>query len=62
MIETDVWLSKDGVVIVSHDPDFKRLCGVDKNLDEVDTKEFPEFLDSWNMDFSKKTFKRNSSD
>ena len=40
-IETDVWLIKDGTLVIYHDDDLKRLCGVNKfvtdieNLDEL---------------------------
>lgn len=37
-IEFDVRLSKDGELVVFHDDDLKRLCGVDKNVVDL-TKE-----------------------
>ncbi|EPE29484.1 PLC-like phosphodiesterase [Glarea lozoyensis ATCC 20868] len=35
-IETDVHLSKDGVVVLSHDPTLKRCFGVDKKICDCD--------------------------
>ena len=35
-IELDVQLSRDGQVVVFHDDTLKRVCGVDKRVDEVD--------------------------
>ncbi len=34
-VETDVWLSKDGQFVISHDGDLKRMCGVDKNIGDL---------------------------
>lgn len=34
-IELDVQLSKDGQVVVFHDADLKRVCGVDRRVDEL---------------------------
>lgn len=34
-LETDVRLTKDGVVIVCHDEDFSRLCGVEKQVRDL---------------------------
>ena len=34
-IELDVQLSKDGQVVVFHDADLRRVCGVDKRVDEL---------------------------
>lgn len=38
-IELDVQLSRDGHVVVFHDDDLKRVCGVDKRVDELDLSE-----------------------
>lgn len=38
-IELDVQLSKDGQVVVFHDDDLKRVCGVDKGVCELDYSE-----------------------
>ena len=31
-METDVYETKDGVLVVFHDTSLKRMCGVDKNI------------------------------
>ncbi|MBR5707932.1 MAG: glycerophosphodiester phosphodiesterase [Oscillospiraceae bacterium] len=38
-MELDVQLSKDGEVVVFHDDDLKRVCGVDARVDELDYSE-----------------------
>ena len=38
-VELDVQLSKDGYVVVFHDDDLKRVCGVDKRVDELTLSE-----------------------
>jgi len=38
-IELDVHLSRDGVLVVAHDPDLKRTAGVDKKIKETDWAE-----------------------
>ena len=38
-MELDVQLSRDGRVVVFHDDDLKRVCGVDKRVDELDYAE-----------------------
>lgn len=35
-IELDVQLSKDGQVVVFHDDNLRRVCGLDKRVDELD--------------------------
>ena len=35
-IETDVHLSRDGVVVLAHDPSLRRCFGVDKRVAECD--------------------------
>lgn len=41
-MELDVQLSKDGKVVVFHDDDLKRVCGVDKRVDELTFDELRE--------------------
>ena len=43
MIETDVRISRDGVIIVAHDEGCTRLCGVDKLIKDCDVSELPPF-------------------
>lgn len=42
-IELDVQLSRDGVVVVFHDDDLKRMTGDARRVDEVDLAELKEF-------------------
>ena len=41
-MELDVQLSKDGKVVVFHDDDLNRVCGVDKRVDELTFDELRE--------------------
>jgi phosphatidylglycerol phospholipase C len=41
-IETDVHISKDGVIVLSHDPTLKRCFGVEKKIADCDWKELSE--------------------
>jgi len=41
-MELDVQLSKDGEVVVFHDDDLKRVCGVDAPVDSLTLKELKE--------------------
>ena len=41
LLECDVQMTKDGVVIVAHDDDIFRLCGVKKRVDEFNYDELP---------------------
>jgi len=38
-MELDVQLSRDGEVVVFHDDGLKRMCGIDKQVDELDYEE-----------------------
>jgi len=41
-MELDVQLSKDGYVVVFHDDDLKRVCGIDHRVDELTLSELKE--------------------
>jgi len=41
-VELDVQFSKDNQVVVFHDTDLKRVCGVDANVNSMDWKELSE--------------------
>jgi glycerophosphoryl diester phosphodiesterase len=43
MLETDVRMSKDGVIVVAHDDGCQRLCGVDKLISQCTVDELPPF-------------------
>jgi len=42
MLELDVHMTKDGVVVVSHDMHLGRLCGADVRVDQLNYDELPE--------------------
>ena len=47
-IELDVHQSKDGIVVVTHDADLKRIAGVDKNIYDVTYEELLNYdVGSW---------------
>jgi glycerophosphoryl diester phosphodiesterase len=51
-----VRITKDGVIIVAHDDNFHRLCGLaagDKLVKDTDYKDLPRFKDQLSMHFSK---------
>ena len=52
LLECDVQMTKDGVVIVSHDTDLSRLCGVHKLIKDVNFNELPEMKRSIPLHFS----------
>lgn len=63
IIETDVQESKDGVVVVAHDYDFKRLCGDERKVKDVDYAEFPKIQEEvWSHFDIKRPFKRGKKD
>ena len=56
MIETDVRMTSDGVIIVCHDDNFHRLCGLqagDALVSQTDFKDLPKFRSQMPMHFSK---------
>jgi len=46
IVELDVWLSRDGKVIVHHDKDFSRMCGAEFSqlISETDYSAFPSIV------------------
>ncbi|AJF06248.1 glycerophosphodiester phosphodiesterase [Geoalkalibacter subterraneus] len=38
-LELDIWTSRDGRIVVHHDPDFSRLCGVEHNVGDLSLEE-----------------------
>lgn len=46
-------MTKDGVIIVCHDDDFKRLCGVEKLVKDTNLADLPEFKKEMPMHFSR---------
>jgi glycerophosphoryl diester phosphodiesterase len=53
MLETDVRITKDGVILVCHDADFYRLCLDEGLVKDTHSKELPIFRDRLPMHFSK---------
>ena len=52
MLETDVRVTKDGVVIVCHDADLNRLCGDTRKVCDVNFADLPKFKKLMPMHFS----------
>lgn len=42
-IETDVQKTKDGVFVLCHDTNLKRMCGVDKKISDITYKELQQY-------------------
>ena len=55
-IETDVQMTKDGVVVIHHDDSLKRSLGIDKNIRDLDYSEFKD-LCPFNGEYKFQTFK-----
>jgi len=52
LLECDVHLTKDGVVLIAHDEDFKRLCGVDKKIADTPYEAIPLMKRTIGLHFS----------
>jgi glycerophosphoryl diester phosphodiesterase len=52
MLEMDVCVTKDGVLVVHHDSDLRRTCGVDRLVGELDTHELPLMQDEIEVHFA----------
>jgi len=52
MLEFDLQMTKDGVVIVAHDLNLSRLCGVDKTISQLNYNELPKFSEEIHLHFS----------
>ncbi|KAH8584040.1 glycerophosphoryl diester phosphodiesterase family [Cryptosporidium sp. chipmunk genotype I] len=46
MLETDVWLTKDNLLVVLHDENLLNICGVDKVVGEINYADLPLTKDS----------------
>lgn len=42
-VECDVWKTKDGVYVVSHDGCLERMCGVERNIPEMTCREVMKY-------------------
>jgi len=45
MLEMDVCRTKDDKIIVFHDIDLLRMCGINKKITEFNYEQIPKFLD-----------------
>lgn len=48
--ELDVHMTRDGVVVVSHDPDLRRTCGIDAAIKDLTLAELERADAGWNFD------------
>lgn len=42
-IECDIWKSKDGIYVVSHDGNLQRMCGVDRSIPDMTYSEIQSY-------------------
>ena len=52
----DICETKDGVLVVHHDPSLKRTCGIDKKISEYNFADLPSFQDEIKLDFAVNTY------
>lgn len=52
----DVCLSKDNKVVVIHDPNLRRMCDIDKKVNEYNYDELPKIKEKFQLHFSDQTF------
>jgi len=52
LLECDVQMTKDGVVIISHDDELNRLCGVDQKISDFNYEELPKLKRAIPLHFS----------
>ena len=52
MLEMDVCETKDNVLIVHHDRNLWRTCGVHQHVNELNFKDLPKFKDEITLDFA----------
>ncbi|KAL4482886.1 hypothetical protein ABPG74_018912 [Tetrahymena malaccensis] len=52
MLELDVRVTKDDKVVVVHDNKLRRLCGVNKNIEDLQYSEIPKFKKEIDLHFS----------
>lgn len=62
ILEMDVCLTKDNQIVVIHDNNLKRMCGLNSNVEEFNYNALPKFQSEINLDFSvsQKAFVKDS--
>ena len=50
LLEMDLQLTKDGVIVVCHDENLRRLCDQDVNISNLNYNELPEFAERITLD------------
>jgi glycerophosphoryl diester phosphodiesterase len=53
MLEMDVCETKDGILVVHHDHDLERTCGVKDKIRDLEFNKLPSFLPTISLNFSK---------
>jgi len=48
-LELDIWASRDGRIVVHHDPDFSRLCGVAQKVCDLTLEQIRSFDAGYNF-------------
>uniref|UniRef100_A0A3P8P0D7 GP-PDE domain-containing protein n=1 Tax=Astatotilapia calliptera TaxID=8154 RepID=A0A3P8P0D7_ASTCA len=62
MLELDCHLTKDEQVVVSHDGDLQRTCGIDTNISDVTYAELPPYLCRLGVTFQRECFCEGGED
>lgn len=53
MLEMDVCETKDGILVVHHDEDLSRTCGVSKHISDFNYEELPPFKQEITLNFAR---------
>lgn len=56
MLECDVHMTSDGEILISHDSDFLRLCGLKQRIDDTLYDEIPQISREIPLHFSDKKY------